>query len=398
MSCNYAEGLSPYANKGKLGLPENFDSDEEVLKKVEQLKEMVLDSKHTVIYTGAGVSTSAGIPDFRGPKGVWTLEKKGLKPDMNISWDDAKPTKTHMAISKLTKEKMCQFVMSQNIDGLHLRSGVDRDCLAELHGNMFVDECAVCKRMFVRSGASSTVGRKMSNESCKAQNVKRPCRGKLRDFVLDWEDELPDDDCDLSHAHSMFSELSIVIGSTLQIIPAGNMPTYTKKTGKGKLVIINLQATKHDKKADLIIRNYADKIFQALFEKLGMKIPEYDRVVDPVMKVRSGSPSVIEYTQNAALAKKWMKKCREFEAELKEQRKVLKNLKKQNGPGKGFVFEEISESEDIKEEDGLKEEKLKIEVKNGALKEEKVKIEVKNGALKEEKDGPPLKMSKTEEV
>ena len=170
------------------------------------------------------------------------------------------------------------------------------------------------------------------------------------------------------------------------------MPTYTKKTGKGKLVIINLQATKHDKKADLIIRNYADKIFQALFEKLGMKIPEYDRDVDPVMKVRSGSPSVIEYTQNAALAKKWMKKCREFEAELKEQRKVLKNLKKQNGPGKGFVFEEISESEDIKEED------VKSEVKNGALKEEKVKIEVKNGAVKEEKDGPPLKMCKTEEV
>ena len=170
------------------------------------------------------------------------------------------------------------------------------------------------------------------------------------------------------------------------------MPTYTKKTGKGKLVIINLQATKHDKKADLIIRNYADKIFQALFEKLGMKIPEYDRDVDPVMKVRSGSPSVIEYTQNAALAKKWMKKCREFEAELKEQRKVLKNLKKQNGPGKGFVLEEISESEDIKEED------VKSEVKNGSLKEEKVKIEEKNGAVKEEKDGPPLKMCKTEEV
>ena len=87
---------------------------------------------------------------------------------------------------------------------------MDRKCLAELHGNMFVDECAVCKKMFVRSGASSTVGKKMSNEPCKAQNVKRPCRGKLRDFVLDWEDELPDDDLDLAHAHSMFSELRLL--------------------------------------------------------------------------------------------------------------------------------------------------------------------------------------------
>ena len=79
-----------------------------------------------------------------------------------------------------------------------------------------------------------------------------------------------------------------------------------------------------------------------------------------------------------------MKKCREFEADLKEQRKMLKTLKKQNSPGKGFIFEEISESENVKEED--------------ALTEGKVKIEEKNGAVKEEKDGPPLKMCKTEEV
>ena len=93
---------------------------------MELLKKWIQSSKHTVIYTGAGVSTSAGIPDFRGPKGVWTLERKGLKPDTNISWDDAKPTKTHMAIAKLIEEEKCQFVMSQNIDGLHLRSGIHR--------------------------------------------------------------------------------------------------------------------------------------------------------------------------------------------------------------------------------------------------------------------------------
>ena len=129
---------------------------------MKKLKNWVQQSKHTVIYTGAGVSTSAGIPDFRGPKGVWTLEKKGLKPDMNVSWDDAKPTKTHMAISKLIEKDMAKFVISQNIDGLHLRSGIPRIHLAELHGNMFVDECSICKKMYVRSSASTTVGRKIS--------------------------------------------------------------------------------------------------------------------------------------------------------------------------------------------------------------------------------------------
>ena len=82
------------------------------------------------------------------------------------------------------------------------------------------------------------------------------------------------------------------------------MPTYAKKTGKGRLVIINLQATKHDKKADLIIRNYADGIFETLFEKLGIEIPEYNPKEDPVKKVKSGQFPVIEYTQNATLAKK----------------------------------------------------------------------------------------------
>ena len=120
MSCSYAEGLSEYHDKGKLGLPVKFDGSSDIIGKVKgvfcsqpistqsslqvtTLTEWVRNAQHIVVHTGAGISTSAGIPDFRGPKGVWTLEKKGKKPDMNVSWDDAKPTKTHMALAKLVE-------------------------------------------------------------------------------------------------------------------------------------------------------------------------------------------------------------------------------------------------------------------------------------------------------
>lgn len=101
-------------------------------------------AKHVVVHTGAGISTSAGIPDFRGPKGVWTLEKQGKKPDINISFNEAQPTKTHMALKALVDLSKVHFIISQNIDGLHLKSGVERNFLAELHGNMFTDQCNTC--------------------------------------------------------------------------------------------------------------------------------------------------------------------------------------------------------------------------------------------------------------
>lgn len=95
---------------------------------------------------GAGISTAAGIPDFRGPNGVWTLEEKGEKPKMNVSFDLAAPTFTHMALSALIESGYVKYVVSQNIDGLHLRSGLKRASMSELHGNMFVAQCSFCER------------------------------------------------------------------------------------------------------------------------------------------------------------------------------------------------------------------------------------------------------------
>lgn len=82
----------------------------------------------------------------RGPNGVWTLEKKGMKPIINTSFNEAEPTVTHMALTKLVETEHVKFIISQNIDGLHLRSGLPRNTISELHGNIFTEKCNICDR------------------------------------------------------------------------------------------------------------------------------------------------------------------------------------------------------------------------------------------------------------
>lgn len=123
-----------------------FDSAEELQLKCAELAELLRSSRHAVFHTGAGVSTSAGIPDFRGPQGVWTLEQRKRKVEGGVSFAEAQPTPTHNAIQALVSRGMAQFVVSQNVDGLHLKSGLPRDRLAELHGNVLVERCERCIR------------------------------------------------------------------------------------------------------------------------------------------------------------------------------------------------------------------------------------------------------------
>merc|ERR1719193_2145008 len=173
-------------------------------------------------------------------------------------------------------------------------------------------ECDKCKQMVVRDSPAPTVGEKYTGQDCPAYRTDgRKCRGKLRDFVLDWEANLPDADLTLSDTHSMMADLSIVMGSTLQIIPAGNMPTYTKKYQKnGKLVICNLQPTKHAKKADLNIFTYIDDIMRLLMKKLDLKITDYNPAQDPIRRVRNNDlpeSGYIDWTQSPDLARSMKK-------------------------------------------------------------------------------------------
>jgi mono-ADP-ribosyltransferase sirtuin 6 len=120
MSLGYNDRLKPLKHKGECGDQEFVESEKKMKTKAIQLSKWIQESKHTVIFTGAGISTSSGIPDFRGPTGVWTCEKEGKLPTEGISFENAIPSLTHMALVGLYNSGLIQFIVSQNVDGLHL--------------------------------------------------------------------------------------------------------------------------------------------------------------------------------------------------------------------------------------------------------------------------------------
>ncbi|XP_026781480.2 NAD-dependent protein deacetylase sirtuin-6 [Pangasianodon hypophthalmus] len=276
MSVNYAAGLSPYADKGICGLPEVFDELDELRAKVETVAQLIRDSQYMVVHSGAGISTSVGIPDFRGPKGVWTMEERGESPQFDTTFEDAKPSVTHMALLQLQRAGYLKYLISQNVDGLHLRSGFPRDRLSELHGNMFVEECEKCGKQYVREKVIGVMGLKPTGRYCEGTRSRglRACRGKLISTILDWEDSLPDRDLNRADEASRRADLALTLGTSLQIKPSGDLPVLTKRTG-GKVVIVNLQPTKHDKHAHLLIHGYVDEVMGQLMTLLGLEIPEW---------------------------------------------------------------------------------------------------------------------------
>ncbi|XP_075239263.1 NAD-dependent protein deacylase sirtuin-6-like [Convolutriloba macropyga] len=274
MSCNYADGLSPYENKGEVGMPEFLDDATAIEEKSKQLARFIRNSSWTVLHTGAGISTASGIPDFRGPNGVWTLEKMGKKPTINVSFDTARPTYTHRAIYQMVKAEVVQFVVNQNIDGLHLKAGTPDGIVADMHGNVFVEKCHKCRKQYIRETSVPTVGLKFTGSKCpyfSGYSEKLHCRGKMKDTILDWEDELPEKELNNAIANSKKANLSVTLGTSLQILPCNEFPLLTKKNN-GKLVIINLQQTPLDKDADLRIYAKVDEVMKIVCNELNLEV------------------------------------------------------------------------------------------------------------------------------
>jgi NAD+-dependent protein deacetylase sirtuin 6 len=257
-----------------------------------------------IVHTGAGISTSSGIPDFRGPNGIWTLQKQGKPlPTSSVPFPLAAPTATHMVLVALQKAGYVRYLVSCNVDGLHYRSGYPREECGELHGNCFAERCERCETEFFRDFEMESVGFKYTGRNCS--NCSRSS-GKLRDQVLDWDDALPELELSRAERDAKKSNLALVLGSSLQIIPSGDLPLLTlpddrymikkkkkksvntkkrKKTtassnddaADGKLVIVNLQKTEKDQFADLVIHAKTDVVMLLLAKHLELKIPEYVR-------------------------------------------------------------------------------------------------------------------------
>lgn len=139
---------------------EHYDDKVVLDPKIDQLVTWIKNSKRFLIFTGAGISTSAGIPDFRGPNGVWTLKAQGkARTTPTTPTTEAIPTPCHMAIVTLQNKGILRYLISQNCDGLHRRSGMHPDKMSELHGNGNVEECEDCGKRYFRDWGTYRIGR-----------------------------------------------------------------------------------------------------------------------------------------------------------------------------------------------------------------------------------------------
>jgi NAD-dependent SIR2 family protein deacetylase len=205
----------------------------DLAKRIEALARWMFEAKNLVVFTGAGISTESGLPDFRGPDGIWTRQAKGLPPKAR-PFGSVEPNAGHMAIVELEKLGKLSFLISQNVDNLHLRSGIHPDLLAELHGNVTKLRCTRCEAEVDKSAGLSRCS----------------CGGKLVSSVVNFGQPLPRKALADSYWHSENCDLFIVAGSSLVVTPAADMPKVALKSG-ARLVIINQGETPFDRVAHL---------------------------------------------------------------------------------------------------------------------------------------------------
>jgi NAD-dependent deacetylase len=219
--------------------------------RIDKLAQLLAESRYTVVFTGAGISTESGLRDFRGPDGLWTRRDKGIATPQQ-DWTGVEPNSGHLAILELQNLGKLAFLISQNVDNLHLKSGIIPEKLAELHGNLTKVRCVACEFKMDRAEGE---------EKCPL------CGGTLKSTVVNFGESLPAKDLQESYKHSQMCELFVVVGSSLVVYPAADMPAVALEAG-AKLVIINQGETPFDKHAHLCFDEKISEVLPPVIKKL----------------------------------------------------------------------------------------------------------------------------------
>lgn len=232
-----------------------------------QLAELLRASQQMLLFTGAGISTGSGIPDFRGPDGVWKRRQPVYYHDFMRSeasriehWDyklegwpafrNARPNTTHQAIAQLGRAGKVRAVVTQNIDGLHARAGTPAERLVELHGTNGFVECQTC-------------GKRSDPEphfECFRKTRRPPvcgCGGFLKPATISFGQNLRNEDLHRAEAAAQTADLVLALGSTLSVYPAANLPLLAAARG-APYVIINRGPTEHDNLPEVTLRLEGD--------------------------------------------------------------------------------------------------------------------------------------------
>jgi len=232
-----------------------------------QLVELLRASRHMLIFTGAGISTGSGIPDFRGPDGVWKrrqpvyyhdfmrseaarIEHWDFKLEGWIGYRDAKPNATHAAIVQLERAGKVRAVVTQNIDGLHSRAGTSPELLVELHGTNTLVECQSCGRRSDPAPHFEAFRKTRRPPLCE-------CGGFLKPATISFGQNLRNEDLERAEAAAKQADLVVALGSTLSVYPAAHIPLLAASRGV-PFVVINRGPTEQDDRPEVTLRLEGD--------------------------------------------------------------------------------------------------------------------------------------------
>ncbi len=244
----------------------------ELREAVDRARTVVDESRRIVVLTGAGISTDSGIPDFRGPSGVWTKNPEAEKlstlsvyladPDVrrrawrtrieSPTWN-ARPNSGHRALVDLERRGLLDTLVTQNIDGLHQEAGSDPDRVVEIHGTMRFVVCMSCGDRTPMPDVLARVTAGEEDPPCTESSSGNTCGGILKSATISFGQNLVVEDLVRSEEAARRCDLLLAVGSTLSIYPAAGLVPTAYRAG-ARVVIVNEQPTEYDDIADIVVR------------------------------------------------------------------------------------------------------------------------------------------------